>query len=71
IFAEVTISVLVIHISAIISCHDEINFHNGQAKFDFANPAEDRRSTFPVGAQAKQTAAATNAKNNTKKMPIV
>jgi hypothetical protein len=63
--------VLAVHISAIISCHDEINFHNGQAKFDFANPAEDWKSIFPPTRERNKTAAAIDVKNNTKKMPIV
>jgi hypothetical protein len=63
--------VLAIQLSAIIYRHDEINFHDGQVKFDLTNLDEDRRSIFPGDADTKQSDPATDAKNNTKKMPIV
>jgi hypothetical protein len=44
-------------VSAIISRHDEINFHDGQVKFDPANPLENRRPIFPMEADAKQRVA--------------
>jgi hypothetical protein len=39
--------VLVIQLSAIIFRHDEINFHDGQVKFDLANLDEGWRSILP------------------------
>ncbi|MFB4374359.1 hypothetical protein G6M16_012300 [Agrobacterium tumefaciens] len=62
---------LVIQLSAIISCHDEINFHNGQAKFDFANAAASRKPIFPARRMRNASPPTTDVKNNTKKMPIV
>ncbi|MBO0127393.1 hypothetical protein [Agrobacterium sp. OT33] len=66
-----TVSTPAIQLSAIISRHDEINFQDGQAKFDFMRPTENQKPIFSGNAGAEQSADRHRYKNNTKKMPIV
>jgi hypothetical protein len=63
--------VLAIQLSAIIFRHDEINFHDGQVKFDFTNAAASWKPIFSSRQVRNRSPPATNAQNNTKKMPIV
>jgi hypothetical protein len=58
---------LAIQLSAIIACHDEINFHDGQVKFDFARPIQDRKPIFPAIRMRNRAPPITVAKTIPKK----
>ncbi|MGC4392463.1 hypothetical protein [Agrobacterium sp. M50-1] len=62
---------LAIQLSAIIFRHDEINFHDGQVKFDFTNAAASSKPTFSSRPARNRSPRPPTQKNNTKKMPIV